>query len=686
MRLVGQKHVPDDTSALNSGSVTAPHFCAQYPALSDDMLGLLQLAASSALLRPTAERESRSSTPADALDGVTAVEDVTTDLTTFNGAAANIATLDGDSRFDVVTLFDGATAVDVTAIAASSPNTRVSGEIAETYEPISDGAAPIIGSATCRSDAASSHQNRTLKDKSVEPLILFSSNATVSNNVSKMTVDACEQGPYSYITHSFVSDVELASAVMPVLCLLSRLSPGLQIEDQKLENVLGNFQRVLQSLLSSTVSNIRALAAASLVSLTPSTQQGQLVKELLHSVQISRRTNEKNGCLLAIKICIERSFNSEPINIFDRQDVVICMTDVFRSPSQCFSNRSLSCDILLLLEHTQAAIHISLEKLQCFSHHPGYFQFIDNVVRYCLLKEEGSEREELLIHCLEQGCVETMIVAVQFLKETSLQAVSKVTLLALLWKSVLNNKSCNDTLLHHSDLLCYILEKDDLQSLNYCSVQKEEDYGNFYCILRGDYDASVQRNGLILFAYLITQHNTNIPSTLMDLFTDKLMAFADEHLTEEFRICSCKALCVLLPGILQSSISMPRLKKSIVSLCLNFMSDEDQDIRSLASTLFIRKPLVSVPMHPNKSIALFLKIVCDRICDNKDLDLLCSLLSCSRQLSCIPAVNSGDVSLFKCDTRNQYKEPLQLGCIIDTCIAWLMNNGTDLLKQQIVKL
>lgn len=632
VRLVGQKKVSEDSSALNS--ITAPEFWMQHPKLSKTLLSLLKLAANVLDTSRLSNSHKQQQTPeADNKESSEAVTQSADKVSPINALPLDL------SLTNVLTKY-----------------------------------------VTCKDINASNRYKKKITNSNVSICPTKSCNNKISNTENYLV------SMETYIERSFSSEMELASALVPVLCLLSRLSPGLQIEDKDLRSLSSEFQSVLMSLLSSAVYNIRCLAAKSLVSLTPISEQAVLMETLLTLIHKSDpiNTNERNGCLFAVKCCVERSPDGGVSTSFCdwqlvEQRIIRVVTDI----QQCYVNRALAVDVLLILNHRTTPVDIPTNEHVITLYPIGFYEFLEKTVRYNLEYFEGTERQELLMKCLNDPAYEVVVVALHFIRDIKYKNVPIDSLIYLLTTKVLIERPDKKTLVF-SELLCDIIEEEDTKN-SFIRLPALSECLNLSKMLQGKYGSSFLRNGLVIFAYILSRNFESIPLEPSVTFTQKIIEYADENSMEEFRLSSCKAISYLLPKLLACPCRyLNPLKRVIISLCLNLLTDENEEIRRKASVLLVAKldPKSAIPLHANKTIDLLLLRATELCCSNDDIILLHSIYDCFIPVK--KADNREDgVSLFHSVRRNLYKEQHQINLVISNCMSVIRSKGSQIIRNEL---
>ncbi|XP_018016032.1 uncharacterized protein LOC108672799 [Hyalella azteca] len=657
-RLVGQKKVADDSSDYNS--LIAPQFIASHPDLTRALLKLL---------RQTAFAVGRSS-------GSCYKCKADSETVKFT-ALQNIASRNSSHII-----------VDSTCpLASEIPELE---NINRDYQ---------ITKSVC--DKASNSERGEENDT-----------AAITTSVDKNVIQKNAQAEKN--------EVELSSVVIPVLCLLSRLSPGLQLCDDQFKEVIAGFQESLRLLLGSSIFYIRSLAAKSLLSLIPRAEQTCFIEVLLdklyeHSgnpAQASARdivrehncisSNERNGFLLLLKYYIQRT--KIPVDSIPNENPseMLCSVaaKVFMRDGECFINRSLACECLMHLNDYS----LFVDKLifgGARLHHPGSERFLELTIMYQLRAAPASRREITVSTHLFGSFPESAKIAADFwVKELQVQNYPLDDSDWFILENLLKNILYCELNMNSANFLRTICRLFDSRKSIVKDMTKNFDchgmcHHALMSVLRGDLNAAAQRDLLTLMSYLLSSLRVSFTDDVLMLFSKTVLAFSQENAAEVYRLCSAKCVGLLLPRLMTpGGGSLVSLKENLVKIVCDLLYDEDPYVRSTASLFLshIAESSLIHKTHPNKALVDILDYIAEQCCLQDDVMLLESLWreykEVARTSSGIGAKtkNCGKSYLFESQSLNLYKESSIMLQLLQQALFVISSKGSCALRDHLTQL
>ncbi|KAF2351920.1 protein of unknown function DUF2428 death-receptor-like [Trinorchestia longiramus] len=496
--------------------------------------------------------------------------------------------------------------------------------------------------------------------------------------------------------HSDKSEIELSSAVIPVLCLLSRLSPGLQLSIDIFADITVEFQKYLCNLLASSIVNIRSLAAVSLLSLTPQAEVKTLISKFLdrlsnatssffeESSEVSKKpsntvkndhfvaTNERHGLLLVVKEYIERSIKMASLENADALPTRRTLAALYSNVNECYVIRALACECLLLLNDNKS---LNIDKRSSSggrNHSPGYERYVELSLVYLLRSAWTTRRIWDVSSYLYGSSYKNAETAANFWIENNLQMKDRYIdhdngyLVPSIICSVLSNEMFDRSGLFLKIIDSFFEIKVPPRCLFAGIFGKVACTDSLLLILRGGLDASAQRSLLILISHLLHSTDYQLSDNLLHAFSENVVKFSGESCSEALRLCSAKCAGLVLPLLLAdvNVRGLRYLKEHIAQVVCDLLYDEDSSVRdTAASEIFsVLSSSQKHLQHSNKTLVNLMRLFTQQCILKNDSVLLESVWTCFVDCAGKNAnfkaktKNCFNGNLFESDALNLYKE------------------------------
>jgi len=443
----------------------------------------------------------------------------------------------------------------------------------------------------------------------------------------------------------------LSPSLMPVLCLLSRLSSGISVSDITIQKKMIEFRGKASLLLGSPIYKVRVLAADMTTALLDVNSHWEMIQTMFNRIFTDPvKANVVNGCLMVVKNTVSGKHELSK----DKLSFVSDKMENIRSDERyCLPNKILAGDVIEAMG--ERVIHRTSANLLADSI-SREMNYITNDAMLTKSLEYFHKCDPKISECVTEHILMTD-------EAYSTPSVDEyIELLDVEFSHVPPSELVRLRLgraLFHPE---YVIEdvKFSEKLLNNCL--------QFVWSNESTLSIDDQRSVVIVTSIIIHKFEDGSRCEIFKSYSDKLLKFLLPEAYEEDKFCGCRCLHTISSYIFRSTLeSFKTFRVKLIPLIFTLLYDENSEIRDLAAKSVMRiyeneNPNCQLNVHPNIALQFLANFLMSDGLDQQekiDIEQTLEKMLLEEERDCREGLYSNDAF-------NIYNEPFQLRKILDS--------------------